>query len=61
MSEELYHLSAVVLGTIARGLAATVLANITGDSYEHRSTVSPWFRSIFYFQPEPAPMARSPW
>ncbi|MBB6553447.1 respiratory nitrate reductase subunit gamma [Nonomuraea rubra] len=101
MSEELYHLFAVVLGTIAGiatvgglailiyrrrtvgpvftattrndklmyavlaltialGLAATVLANITGGGYDYRTTVSPWFRSIFSFQPEPAPMAGAP-
>ncbi|MEV4471925.1 respiratory nitrate reductase subunit gamma [Nonomuraea sp. NPDC049504] len=101
MSEDLYHLSAVVLGTIAGiatvgglailiyrrrtvgpvftattrndklmyavlaitialGLAATVVANITGGGYDYRTTVSPWFRSIFYFQPEPALMAGAP-
>lgn len=101
VSEELYHLSAVVLGTIAGiatvgglailiyrrrtvgpvftattrndklmyavlgltialGLAATVLANLTGGGYDYRTTISPWFRSIFYFQPEPALMAGAP-
>jgi nitrate reductase gamma subunit len=101
VSEELYHVSAVVLGTIAGiatvgglailiyrrrtvgpvfsattrndklmyavlaltialGLAATVLANITGGGYDYRTTVSPWFRSIFYFQPDPALMAGAP-
>ncbi|MEQ4724328.1 respiratory nitrate reductase subunit gamma [Nonomuraea sp. B19D2] len=101
VSEELYHLSAVVLGTIAGiatvgglailiyrrrtvgpvfsattrndklmyavlaltialGLAATVLANIVGGGYDYRNTVSPWFRSIFYFQPDPALMAGAP-
>ncbi|MEU8365278.1 respiratory nitrate reductase subunit gamma [Nonomuraea sp. NPDC048882] len=101
VSEELYHLSAVVLGTvagvatvaglailiyrrrtvgpvftattrndklmyavlgltIALGLAATVLANLTGGGYDYRTTISPWFRSIFYFQPEPALMAGAP-
>ncbi|AQZ63138.1 Respiratory nitrate reductase gamma chain [[Actinomadura] parvosata subsp. kistnae] len=101
ISQELYHLSAVVLGTIAGvatvgglailiyrrrtvgpvftattrndklmyavlaltialGLAATVLANITGGGYDYRTTVSPWFRSIFFFQPEPMLMAGAP-
>ncbi|HEX4815444.1 MAG TPA: respiratory nitrate reductase subunit gamma [Nonomuraea sp.] len=101
VSEELYHVSAIVLGTIAGiatvgglailiyrrrtvgpvfsattrndklmyavlaltialGLAATVLANITGGGYDYRTTVSPWFRSIFYFQPDPALMAGAP-
>ncbi|MBG0830111.1 respiratory nitrate reductase subunit gamma [Planomonospora sp. ID67723] len=101
VSEELYHLVAVVLGTIAGvatlggiailiyrrrtvgpvftattrndklmylvlgvtivlGLAATVAANIIGGGYDYRTTISPWFRSIFYFQPDPALMAGAP-
>ncbi|GAA3167076.1 respiratory nitrate reductase subunit gamma [Nonomuraea salmonea] len=51
---------AVLALTIALGLAATVLANITGGGYDYRTTVSPWFRSIFSFQPEPALMAGVP-
>ncbi|GAA1695492.1 respiratory nitrate reductase subunit gamma [Nonomuraea maheshkhaliensis] len=101
VSEELYHLAAVVLGTvagaatvaglailvyrrrtvgpvftattrndklmyavlgltIALGLAATVVANLVGGGYDYRTTISPWFRSIFTFQPEPALMAGAP-
>ncbi|MEU7002351.1 respiratory nitrate reductase subunit gamma [Nonomuraea sp. NPDC046570] len=101
VSEELYHLAAVVLGTVAGvstlaglailiyrrrtvgpvftattrndklmyavlaltivlGLAATVAANIVGGGYDYRTTISPWFRSIFYFQPDPALMAGAP-
>ncbi|GII03306.1 respiratory nitrate reductase subunit gamma [Planobispora takensis] len=101
VSEELYHLVAVVLGTIAGvatlgglailiyrrrtvgpvfsattrndklmyavlaltivlGLAATVMANIVGGGYDYRTTISPWFRSIFYFQPDPSLMAGAP-
>ncbi|MDP9868779.1 MULTISPECIES: respiratory nitrate reductase subunit gamma [Streptosporangium] len=101
VSEELYHLSAVVLGTIAGiatigglailiyrrrtvgpvftattrndklmyavlaltialGLAATVMANLTGGGYDYRTTVSPWFRSIFTFQPDPTLMTDVP-
>ncbi|GIH95472.1 respiratory nitrate reductase subunit gamma [Planobispora siamensis] len=101
VSEELYHVVAVVLGTIAGvatlgglailiyrrrtvgpvfsattrndklmyavlaltivlGLAATVLANIVGGGYDYRTTISPWFRSIFYFQPDPSLMAGAP-
>ncbi|MEU8404449.1 respiratory nitrate reductase subunit gamma [Nonomuraea sp. NPDC048892] len=101
VSEELYHLSAVVLGTvagvatvaglailiyrrrtvgpvftattrndklmyavlgltIALGLASTVAANLVGGGYDYRTTISPWFRSIFTFQPEPALMAGAP-
>ncbi|WP_327107480.1 respiratory nitrate reductase subunit gamma [Nonomuraea glycinis] len=50
-----------VLGiTIVLGLAATVAANILGGGYDYRTTISPWFRSIFYFSPEPALMAGAP-
>ncbi|MEV4186252.1 respiratory nitrate reductase subunit gamma [Streptosporangium canum] len=101
VSEEAYHITAVVLGTVAGvatlgglailiyrrrtvgpvftattrndklmyavlalvivlGLAATVAANIVGGGYDYRTTISPWFRSIFYFQPDPALMAGAP-
>ncbi|KAB1149741.1 respiratory nitrate reductase subunit gamma [Streptomyces luteolifulvus] len=101
ISEDAYHVSAVVLGTIAGiatvgglailiyrrrtvgpvfsattrndkamyvsltvtiglGLAATVAANIVGGGYNYRETISPWFRSIFYFQPDPDLMSESP-
>jgi nitrate reductase gamma subunit len=50
-----------VLGiTIVLGLAATVAANAVGGGYDYRTTISPWFRSIFYFSPEPALMAGAP-
>ncbi|GAA3816518.1 respiratory nitrate reductase subunit gamma [Streptomyces phyllanthi] len=101
ISEHAYHVSAVVLGTIAGvatvgglailiyrrrtvgpvfsattrndkamyvsltvtivlGLAATVAANVVGGGYNYRETISPWFRSIFYFQPDPALMTEAP-
>jgi nitrate reductase gamma subunit len=47
-------------GTIVLGLAATVAANIVGGGYDYRETISPWFRSIFYVQPDPALMAGAP-
>ncbi|SDN42217.1 respiratory nitrate reductase subunit gamma [Streptomyces wuyuanensis] len=46
--------------TIALGLAATVAANAVGGGYDYRETVSPWFRSIFYVQPDPDLMAGAP-
>jgi nitrate reductase gamma subunit len=50
-----------VLGvTIVLGLAATVAANLVGGGYDYRTTISPWFRSIFYFSPDPALMASAP-
>ncbi|WP_449060349.1 respiratory nitrate reductase subunit gamma [Planomonospora algeriensis] len=51
---------AVLAVTIVLGLAATVMANIVGGGYDYRTTISPWFRSIFYFQPDPALMAGAP-
>jgi len=37
--------------TILLGLAATVAANLVGGGYDYRTTISPWFRSIYLFQP----------
>ncbi|URN05880.1 respiratory nitrate reductase subunit gamma [Actinomadura madurae] len=51
---------AVLALTIVLGLAATVAANIVGGGYNYRETVSPWFRSIFYFQPDPDLMTGVP-
>ena len=50
----------VLAATIGLGLLATVRANVLGTGYDYRETVSPWFRSIFYFQPEPGLMAEAP-
>ncbi|MGW2522585.1 respiratory nitrate reductase subunit gamma [Streptomyces sp. NPDC001617] len=101
ISEHTYHVSAVVLGTIAGvatvgglailiyrrrtvgpvfsattrndkamyvslaltiglGLSATVAANLVGGGYDYRETISPWFRSIFYLQPDPDRMTGAP-
>lgn len=46
--------------TIALGLAATVAANIVGGGYNYRETISPWFRSIFYLQPDADLMTGTP-
>ncbi|MBP2706776.1 respiratory nitrate reductase subunit gamma [Microbispora sp. RL4-1S] len=46
--------------TIVLGLAATVVANIVGGGYDYRTTISPWFRSVFYLQPDGEPMAGAP-
>ncbi|GAA2899123.1 respiratory nitrate reductase subunit gamma [Streptosporangium fragile] len=101
VSEEAYHVTAVVLGTVAGvatlgglailiyrrrtvgpvftattrndklmyavltlvivlGLAATVAANVVGGGYDYRTTISPWFRSIFLLRPEGELMAGAP-
>lgn len=46
--------------TIVLGLSATVVANLIGGGYDYRETISPWFRSIFSFQPAPDRMAGAP-
>jgi len=42
----------VLAATILAGLVTTVLSNLTGNPHDYRETVSPWFRSIFFLQPE---------
>ncbi|GAA2645515.1 respiratory nitrate reductase subunit gamma [Paractinoplanes durhamensis] len=42
----------LLIGVIVLGLGTTVLGNVTGHPHDYRLTVSPWFRSIFYFQPD---------
>lgn len=42
----------LLVGTIVVGLVTTVLGNLTEHPHDYRETVSPWFRSIFSFQPD---------
>ena len=49
----------LLVGTIVLGLGTTVLGNLTDHPHDYRETVSPWFRSIFYLQPQPELMARA--
>ena len=50
----------VLAGVIVLGLVATVRANALGPGYDYRETVSPWFRSLFTLNPDPAVMAGVP-
>lgn len=50
----------VLVLTIVLGLAATVAANTVGGGYDYRTTISPWFRSVFYLQPDPDLMGGAP-
>jgi respiratory nitrate reductase, gamma subunit len=43
---------AVLALVIVFGLSAVVAANYIGDGYDYRTTVSPWFRSVFLLQPD---------
>ncbi|MCF6744702.1 respiratory nitrate reductase subunit gamma [Blastococcus sp. KM273128] len=47
----------VLTATIIFGLSNTVMG-AAGESH-YRDTVSPWFRSIFYFQPQPELMSEA--
>ncbi|MEV0272643.1 respiratory nitrate reductase subunit gamma [Hamadaea sp. NPDC050747] len=50
----------VLASVIVLGLWATVKANLAGGGYDYRETVSPWFRSLFVLQPDPALMTNVP-
>jgi nitrate reductase gamma subunit len=49
----------VLTATILFGLSNTVLGALGHEGADYRDTVSPWFRSIFSFQPEPELMAEA--
>jgi len=49
----------VLTATILFGLSNTLLGNVIGEASDYRETVSPWFRSIFTFQPKPELMAEA--
>jgi nitrate reductase gamma subunit len=49
----------VLTATILFGLSNTVLGALGHEGVDYRDTVSPWFRSIFYFQPKPELMAEA--
>jgi nitrate reductase gamma subunit len=49
----------LLTATIVFGLSNTLLGHVIGQSGDYRGTVSPWFRSIFYFYPQPELMAHA--
>lgn len=50
-----------LLVAICLGLLTTIVGSgLLGHSYNYRETVSPWFRSIFLFNPQPELMAEAP-
>lgn len=50
-----------LVAAILLGLLTTLLASgLIGDGYNYRETVSPWFRSIFYLNPQVELMAEAP-
>ena len=50
----------LLVGTLVLGLGTTVLGNLTGHPHDYRQTVSPWFRSIFYFRPDTELILKAP-
>ncbi len=51
----------VLVAAIIVGLATTLLgAGVVGDEHNYRETVSPWFRSIFYLNPDVGAMSDAP-
>lgn len=51
----------LILGMLlATGMWATVGVNLLGEEHHYRETVSPWFRSIFMLDPQPALMSQAP-
>jgi nitrate reductase gamma subunit len=51
---------AVLALVIVLGLGTTVVANLIGGGYDYRTTVSPWFRSVFLLRPDGELMAGAP-
>ena len=46
--------------TLLFGTAATLVYQVFGHGYHYRETVSPWVRSILFFQPQPELMEHVP-
>jgi nitrate reductase gamma subunit len=42
----------VLGGVLLLGMIATVMANVAGEGYDYRETVSPWLRSLFVLRPK---------
>lgn len=56
-----YLTVAVLLLVVITGMINTIGFQLLGDSHNYRETVSPWFRSILMFQPDPELMNEAPW
>jgi nitrate reductase gamma subunit len=50
----------LLAGAILTGMMNTVGVNIFGGGYNYRETVSPWFRHMFSFNPQPELMTGVP-
>ncbi|MFI6868804.1 respiratory nitrate reductase subunit gamma [Nocardia sp. NPDC050406] len=52
---------ALLAGALVTGMLNTLGSNLLWGTYNYRETVSPWFRSLFTFHPEPELMVGTPW
>ena len=51
----------VFLGaTLAFGTLATIVYQVFGSGFHYRETISPWIRSVLFFQPQPQLMEHVP-
>lgn len=51
----------VLLGlTLALGVVATLYSTLSGHPHNYRDDISPWFRSLFYLDPQPELMVGAP-
>lgn len=55
-----YVVILMLLLVIGTGMINTIGHQLLGEAYNYRETVSPWFRSILMFQPDPALMKGVP-
>jgi nitrate reductase gamma subunit len=45
---------------IASGIYNTLFYNLTAAGFDYRSSIAPWFRSLFIFSPDPSLMDEVP-
>ncbi|TXN30607.1 respiratory nitrate reductase subunit gamma [Lacisediminihabitans profunda] len=50
----------LLTGAIGFGTIATVAYQVVGGGYDYRESISPWIRSLVFFQPDPSLMAGVP-
>ncbi len=50
----------LLTGAIGFGTVATVMYQVIGGGYDYRESISPWIRSLVFFQPDPSLMAGVP-
>ena len=50
----------LLLIIILTGAAPTIFVNLFGHGYDYRSTVAPWFRGLFSFQPDVTAITHAP-